>query len=353
MVDITKVWTVSDPSRQDPGVPITSAWGNDTWDNIDFLMEWLGAGFLAGAAQDHNHDGVNSAKVNIFPNLMPGASFEDVGATNAPVGWTANEYVGGTVTTTANTSQDGERSLAITSTVLANGGGQLTQDEYKAVSGGNFYPLQIYRWASVANISSRIELIWYDSAKTQISITTVLDEASTPVGAAVISNRYQAPANARFVRTRLTGGVPGAGSAVGTVYFDGGYIMSPIPQNSLETNHYINQSVTEPKLGNSAVINRVLGALAVTDSKINKGIGSAASYTLGALANWTPSAGFYNIINTSAVVGGQIVVELYVSGFWQRSRQNIAGGLIWFDGGNMRIKETDSSSVLLYYQKLG
>jgi len=361
MVDITKIWTPGDPTRQDPGVPITSAWGNDVFDNLEFLSEWMGAGFLAGAAQDHNHDGVNSAKVNIFPNLMPGGSFEDVGATNESIGWTKNEYVGGTVTTTNAANIDGERSLAITSTVLANGGGQHTQDEYKAVSGSNYYPLQIYRWASVSNISSRIELIWYDASKTQISIATILNETNTPTSPSIVNSLLTAPANARFVRTRLTGGVPGLGSATGTVYFDGGYIMPSIPQNSIRTVNLIDsliitqkiaaQAVTEPKLGTGSAINRVLGASSVTDSKINKAIGSSSSQTL--ISNsWTPAAGLYNIIPFSALATEGLVLEIYVSG-WRTSRQNITGGLIWFDGSNMRITEQNGATVSLYYQKLG
>ncbi|MDY6981003.1 MAG: hypothetical protein SV201_14080, partial [Pseudomonadota bacterium] len=138
-----------------------------------------------------------------------------------PTDWVATEYTGSTIASSNAVNAEGEYVLAITSTVLANGGGEAIHNKYKAVAGSETYSYRMYYWASVANISSKIELIWYDVSKAQISVTTIINTTNTPTAATALKGQATAPANARFVRTKVIGGVPGAGAAVGTIYFDG------------------------------------------------------------------------------------------------------------------------------------
>ena len=276
MTAITKIWTVPVPARQDPAVPITTSWGNDIVDNADFVMQWLGASYLADAVQDHNHNGVNSAKVDVLVGLMPNGSFEQVSA-GMPLGWTATVFTGGTVASSGAVNKHGDQVLAITSTVLANGGGSAIQDEYKAVSDNTRYGFEVYRWANVANVSSRVELVWYNAAKSQISVTTLFTDTNTATAAALYSGPVTSPANARFVRVRTTGGVPATGSAVGTVYFDGGRLVDGLP----------NDIVNAAAIAANAVGASEIAAGAVHTSELNTSTASTSTTVLELIFNMT------------------------------------------------------------------
>ena len=248
MTAISVTFTNKTAARQDPGKPITTGWGNDIWDNATFLKEWLGAGYTGGAVQNHNHDGVNSAPVNIYPQLIPNASFQDVDEASAVIGWTHTPYTGGTVATTTTVNAHGNRSLAFTSTVLANGGGESIQNDFKEIAGGNYYSYEIFYQASVANISSRCQIIWYDKDKAQISTTDIVNTTNTPTASTAVRNRVQAPATARFLKVKPIGGVPGSGTATGTVYFDG----FEMTRSRYATDH-VPDSITQAEIGPAAV----------------------------------------------------------------------------------------------------
>jgi hypothetical protein len=185
-------------------------------DDLVHLREWLGAGFTAGAVKDHNHDGVNSALVPIGPNYLRNGSFED-----GLAGWSDTVYTGGTIAVSTSVHMDGAQSLAITSTVLANGGGDVVSDEYTPVTEGMSYALSCEIKASVANVSSKIELIWYDDAQAQVSTTAIYSASDTPTSIYRVGDSVVAPSTARWMRVKITGGVPATGSATGTIYFDG------------------------------------------------------------------------------------------------------------------------------------
>ncbi|PCJ88617.1 MAG: hypothetical protein COA54_02550 [Thiotrichaceae bacterium] len=264
----TKTWTVPVAAQQDPAVPITSSWGNNVKNNEQFLMEWLGADFLADAAQNHNHDGVNSAKVDVLQGLMPNGSFQQISA-GLPIGWEATEFIGGTVASSTAVNKHGDTVLAITSTILANGGGQLLQDEFKAVTDNKRYGFEIYRWASVGNVSCSCELIWYDASKSQISSTVLFLDASTSLVASLHSATVTSPANARFVRVLITGGLPAQGTAVGTVYFDGGRVVETLPNNVVNGAAIEANAITVSKIANNAVGASQIAAGAVHTSELN------------------------------------------------------------------------------------
>ena len=244
MAAITKAFTIINDTAVDPDSPVDTALVTALRDNATHLREWLGASFYAAAAQDHAHDGVTSALVEIGPNLLRNASFE-----SGESGWTFTDYSGGSHAISAAEYIHGVKSLAITSTVLANGGGYAESNEHIPVGGSQFLSFEIWRWASVANISSKCEVVWYDNAKAQISVAAVYSDTNTPTATALVQTGLQAPSTARYARLRVTGGVPGTGTATGTVYFDGGmigrtYIVEPLIGPA---------AVTEPKIGGAAV----------------------------------------------------------------------------------------------------
>lgn len=63
MVAPTKNYSAILDAQLQSGKPVDQTLLTQIRDSIVFLKEWLGEGFLAGAAQNHNHDGVNSAAV--------------------------------------------------------------------------------------------------------------------------------------------------------------------------------------------------------------------------------------------------------------------------------------------------
>ncbi len=65
MTAITVSFSNKDSNRIAVGKPVTTGLWHDIWDNTQYLKEWLGASFLAGAIQDHDHDGVNSKSITL------------------------------------------------------------------------------------------------------------------------------------------------------------------------------------------------------------------------------------------------------------------------------------------------
>jgi len=217
MAAISKSWVTIADTAVDPDSPLDAALLTGLRDDLVHLREWLGASYTGGAVQDHNHDGVNSALVPVGPNALRNGSFED-----GTTGWTLANYTGGTVAQNA-LDFDGNFSLGITSTVLANGGGTATSNEYTSCTESLPITLMLSYRASVANISARAEVLWYDAAKALLSATNLLNVTNAPTAFTTLEEALTPPANARWYRVRLTGGVPAAGSATGTVYFDGVY----------------------------------------------------------------------------------------------------------------------------------
>jgi hypothetical protein len=214
MTAISKAWVTIADGAVDPDSPVDTALMTAIRDNQIHQREWLGASYTAGAVQDHNHDGSNSALIEVGPNSVRNGGFE-----RGLEGWTATQYSGGTVVVGTSNAMEGEKALAITSTVLANGGGQVLQNEFVPVG---LAPLAVSMLvkASTSGVSCKAELVWYDAALSQISATELLSLTNTPTVSTVVALTAGPPATARFWRMRLTGGVPAVGTAFGTIYFD-------------------------------------------------------------------------------------------------------------------------------------
>ena len=215
MAAISKAWVTIGDAAVDPDSPGDTTLMTGIRDNLVHLREWLGASFFAGAVQDHNHDGVNSASIQVGPNLVRNGSFEDDSA-----GWTITDYTGGSHAFSTSTRHHGAKSLAITSTSTGNGGGDALTNEFIAVAGSAAYTWGAQVSASGANVSSRLSIVWYDAAQAQISEANLYNVTDTPTTKKGISGCVQAPSTARFAKLRVTGGVPGAGSATGTIFWD-------------------------------------------------------------------------------------------------------------------------------------
>ncbi len=199
------------------GKPWTTGKSVRVRDAITYLFEWMGKNYTA--AVDHNHDGVNSAEIEIGGNAIRNGSFE-----SGTVSWTTTAYAGGTIATNTANDMDGATALAITSSVIANGGGEAVSSAI-ACSGQVGLLVKGMVKASVANVSCAIKVQWLDDAKAQISEDTVYTSTNTPTTVLPVAELMSSPAAARYYRLRVIGGVPASGSAFGTIYFDGLFAM--------------------------------------------------------------------------------------------------------------------------------
>lgn len=61
---ISKAWVAIADTAVDPDSPIDAALMTGLRDDVVHLREWVGASYVGGAVQDHNHDGANSAAIS-------------------------------------------------------------------------------------------------------------------------------------------------------------------------------------------------------------------------------------------------------------------------------------------------
>lgn len=208
----SKTWTAIADAAVAAGKPLDEPLLTALRDNLVHLEEWLGHSYAA--AQDHNHDGVNSALISVGPNMLRNYGFEE-----DLTGWSSSLYSGGSVAISSSNDMEGGKAVGITSANVANGGGYV-QTGTVPVGGGVPYRFSVLAKASVPNVSSDAVVIWYNKSLVQISTSQIFVSTSTPTSAALYERVVMAPAAARYALVRLTGGVPGSGSSAGTVYFD-------------------------------------------------------------------------------------------------------------------------------------
>lgn len=220
MTAISKAWVTIADSAVDPDSPVDTTLMTGMRDSLVHLREWLGASFTGGAVQNHNHDGANSALVEVGGNLLRNGSFEN-GVSGSSDGWTVTNYTGGTNAVQTTGAMHGKYCLALTSTVLANGGAYATSNEFLPCAPARNYFAHALLKASVVNVSSKVEVIWYDSAQAQISISTLYTATNTPTTATPCGSGVVSPANTAYAKVRVTGGIPATGSATGSIYMDG------------------------------------------------------------------------------------------------------------------------------------
>jgi hypothetical protein len=271
MAAITKTWTDIADAAVDPDSPLTTGLITALRDNAIWVREWLGYSFTAGAVQDHNHDGTNSARVDVGPNYLRNGSFED-----GEAGWTFTNYSGGSHVISTSQRRHGAKSAAFTSTVLANGGGEALSNEFIPIAEGQPYTFSAWIWASVANISAKLQVVYYDAAQSAVSTVDLAVQTNTPTSATRHTARDTAPSNARYARVKAIGGVPASGASTGTVYFDGIAMGLGVFQLALEA-----AAVGRAELKNTT------GSGSVT---VTTGVNTSYSLAGGSYAWWTASA---------------------------------------------------------------
>jgi len=230
MTAISKAWVTIADGAVDAESPADQALMTGIRDDLIHLREWLGASFTTGAVQNHSHDGVDSVLIEIGSNYVRNGSFE-VGALTS---WTVTQYTGGSIviTSTASNVIDGSYATSITSSSTANGGGDILTSAFIPVADGRIFSASCYVKGSIANVSSKLEIVWYDSAQAQISVSTVYSLANTETVYTAKRGRVTAPSTSRFAKVKFTGGVPGVGTSAGTIFVDG-ILMVAVPTGSL------------------------------------------------------------------------------------------------------------------------
>ncbi len=302
MTAITKPWTAIDDTAIDPNSPITTSLMTALRDNNIYLREWLGGSFTPGAVQDHDHDGINSAPIEIGPNLIRNGSFE-----SGESGWTITPYAGGSYAISTAQRAHGAKSLAITSTVLANGGAQATSNAYVPVGAGDFVQWQSWLLAGAANISARLEAVWYDAAQAQISASNLINVTAAPTSWTEYQGAVQVPSSARFMRVRATGGVPGGGSATGAVYFDGIAASMFAATQSLIVPAAVGQSQLKTAQGSVSRSTSGLGTLILPGGEY--GFYPNTQFSSGGGTGYS----FEVLIHARNLVSGGIGVSSYIS----------------------------------------
>lgn len=217
-------------------------------------------------------------------NMIPNGSFEEITGT-LPLKWTVTNYSGGSSAVNSSNNTDGQYSMSFTSTSVTNGGGYADTEDYIPVIGGQYYYISTYlRSNNSAGISSRVEARWYDSSKTFISSSTVIDYTATPTSFTLVETQVQAPSTARFVIIRIIGGVPGVGTAVGTIYFDSVVMMRAQSAKMIGAN-----VITQNEIANAAIGQ---GELKTVTASQSQSIGPQTLY------DFSPTGGDYTIFYT-------------------------------------------------------
>ena len=108
---------------------------------------------------------------------------------------------------------------------------------------------------------------------------------------------------------------------------------------------------------NTTTIDGTHKANSITGSSINTTPASTGSQVIASVATWTPTAGVYQIVDINTIGTIQISLSLFISAAW-RSSAAIGvnsfwglGGIMFFDGTNMRLYNAGADSGTIYYQK--
>jgi len=171
-------------------------------------------------------------------------SFESSADGITPDNWSFTPFTNGAGAIDTSTSEDGTNSFKITAPGGGgNGGGYL--DSY--ISGGSvgalipwspdsdFWVSWAYK-ASVATMSNKVEVRWWDSSKLYISSSTLWSASSgqpsswTPNAGNVLAASI--PSNARYASIRFTGGQ--TGSDAGSVWYDEVKVFYPASQGKYQ-----------------------------------------------------------------------------------------------------------------------
>ncbi len=186
-----------------PGKPVTNDLMEKIKYNFDYLYGLLGASGVIG---------------------VPNQSFEiDADEDGVPDQWTKNLYAGGGGAYETDDVIHGARAFKFTHPGGAgNGGGYLTSD-YIEAAGGSHVGLRLWLKCSAAGIKVEAKLLCYDEDKIALAggdaDRTAYTSVANPIVWANVGGTVDLPADTRYVKVQLHGGVDDTDVA-GTVLFD-------------------------------------------------------------------------------------------------------------------------------------
>lgn len=191
-------WDPIDSSELNPGYPVLKHM-RKAWNCLQYLFGQ--AGTLAGL------------------NIQNGSFEINADSNNVPDTWTWSGFPGGTIAMDTTTPAHGAAGIAINHPGgSGNGGGELSSD-YTPCSQLKQIFIQFIHWASVAAMHNVVYITWYTKDKLTISTVAIYDSVTNPVSPRLIVCGATPPANARFYKIRINGGLNDS-SVAGVAYFD-------------------------------------------------------------------------------------------------------------------------------------
>lgn len=166
----------------------------------------------------NNQADMNSRLNSTNSDGIVNGSFENDGDEDGvPDGWdyAADDGGSGEISTT---SHHGGYSYSMTA-ASGHGGANLTSTALIPVTPSTAYSLRFDTYSTNANMSNKVELLWYTKDANYISTGSVWDEtAENPAAWATRSGTVTSPATATYAKVKVSGGY--SPSNAGTVYFD-------------------------------------------------------------------------------------------------------------------------------------
>ena len=108
---------------------------------------------------------------------------------------------------------------------------------------------------------------------------------------------------------------------------------------------------------NTTTVDGTHKANSITGSIINTTPASTGSQAIVTLSTWTPTVGVYQIVDINTVNDILISLSLFISGSWRTSGRAAVnsiwglGGIMFFDGTNMRLYNAGGTNGTVWYQK--
>jgi len=150
----------------------------------------------------------------------PNGSFEiDSDGDGVPDSWSRELYSGGSGGIETTSPLSGAQAVYFTHPGGAGNGGGLLDSDYMEIGEVQTYALYFMLWATAAGIKIQVRIRYYTAAQVYISDYALYSSTSNPTSPTLKGGTFTPPANARYCKIRLIGGLDDTDVA-GTVYFD-------------------------------------------------------------------------------------------------------------------------------------
>ena len=147
----------------------------------------------------------------------------DLDEDDEPEGWTLEAYDGGAITRDADAPDtnaiSGQASLRMDCTDT-NGGGHATTASFIPAPPGGVYNLKWWMKSTLATLSNKVNVHFYDEDTNLISSEAVYDKATgNPTDWTLFARSFTTPADTRYMKVEMVGGVEDT-NGVGSVFYD-------------------------------------------------------------------------------------------------------------------------------------